>query len=209
MIPRPTPLYHITSVQNLPLILRVGGLLCSNLLDLPGSEYTNIAYSAIQERRARKAVPCGPGGTIYSYVPFFFGPRPLMLFTINKGNVPGAMQADIIYLVTTVETVSKSGRSFVFTDGHAVSAFTRFFDDLLHLDKVPWEVMFQPTWSNTMDNPDRMRRRQSEFLVHWLAPWRLILEIGVIDSRMRTRVLQLLDNAEPKPVVRVRRGWYY
>lgn len=209
MNPHPTPLYHITSVRNLPSILREDGLQCSKVLTRAAAEHTSIAYSSIQERRARTIVPCGPGGTVHDYVPFFFAPRPPMLYAIKHGNVAGAVHDEIVYLVTGVESVKAAGCSFVFTDGHAIMSFTEFYDDPADLDKVDWPLMRARMWHDTADDPDRKRRRQAEFLVHRLVPWEAILEIGVINDTMRTHVLQLLQKTDNPPVVRLRPDWYY
>ena len=51
------------------------------------TNYTNIAYESIQDRRSIKSVPCGVGGSLHDYVPFYFAPRSPMLYTIHRGNL--------------------------------------------------------------------------------------------------------------------------
>jgi len=78
-----TPVYHVTHVSNLPGMLADGGLTCvAKLRQRGASAYRDIAYPHIQDRRANKGVPCGPGGTLADYVPFYFAPRSPMLYTI-------------------------------------------------------------------------------------------------------------------------------
>ncbi len=69
------------------------------------SIYTSIAHQNIQDRRAYTQVPCGPRGWLHDYVPFYFGVRSPMLFTISRGNVEGydRDQEDVIYLVSTAQ----------------------------------------------------------------------------------------------------------
>lgn len=81
------PIYHITSVDNLPGIIKAGGLLCDR--DAKNIQFVSIAHKRIKERRLKKKVPIGAGGVLADYVPFYFAPRSPMLFTINKGNVEG------------------------------------------------------------------------------------------------------------------------
>ncbi|MBZ8182847.1 DUF4433 domain-containing protein [Oscillatoria salina IIICB1] len=83
----PTPIYHITHVNNLSSILNSSGLIAFNQLKQQRANYTDIAHQTIQDRRARKQVPCGAGGVLHDYVPFYFAPRSPMLYTINRGNV--------------------------------------------------------------------------------------------------------------------------
>ncbi len=96
MIPQPTPIYHITNVHNLPAIVARSELLCTTSLRQCGEAYTSIAYQSLQGRRATRPVLCGPRGTLHDYVPFYFGRKSPMLYTISMGNVPGASQDDII-----------------------------------------------------------------------------------------------------------------
>jgi hypothetical protein len=124
----PTSIYHITHINNLALIINSGGLMaCSNLRQQQ-AKYTDIAYEQIQDRRARKQVPCGAGGVLHYYVPFYFAPRSPMLFTIHKGNVPNYQdgQTSIIHLVVAIDKTSASHVDFAFTDGHAVMDYLIF-----------------------------------------------------------------------------------
>jgi hypothetical protein len=80
-------IYHITNLENLESIVSMGGLSCYNRLKAENIDYQNIAYERIQDRRADTIVPCGPGGNLHDYVPFYFAPRSPMLYTIEKRNV--------------------------------------------------------------------------------------------------------------------------
>lgn len=85
----PNSIYHITHIRNLPSILEAGGLISSSRLQQQGIIYVDIAYQSIQNRRANTRVPCGAGGVLHDYVPFYFAPRSPMLCTIHRGGVPG------------------------------------------------------------------------------------------------------------------------
>jgi hypothetical protein len=52
---------------------------------------------------------------------------------------------------------------------------------------------------------------QAEFLIYQSCPWELIQEIGVLNTRMKTRVEAILNefDAGHRPVVNVCAGWYY
>lgn len=75
MVPNPTFIYHITSIENLHSILSNNGLVCINQLHNEGSSFVNIAYEQIQSRRSEKQVPLPPYGNLHDYVPFYFAPR--------------------------------------------------------------------------------------------------------------------------------------
>jgi len=178
------------------------------------ANYTNIAYERIQDRRSNKLVPCGAGGSLHDYVPFYFAPRSPMLYTINRGNVEGYSQGQqqILHLVTTAESVSDRGLAYAYTDGHAVMEYSDFYDDIEYLYLEPiidWELMEARYWSDTEEDPDRKRRRQAEFLVYQFFPWHLVNEIGVINSTIQSQVRNLLLKSVHKPNILVHRDWYY
>ena len=200
-------------VANLEVILQRGGIHAPRATPADGLRYRVIHHQSIQTQRADKPVPCGPGGVIHDYVPFYFAARSPMLYAIYKGNVQDydKGQGAIIYLVSDAQTVAFSGAGFVFTDGHAIVAMSEFFDDLSRLDTVDWSVMRGKMWNDTDRCPDRKRRRQAEFMIHRFCPWPLIRGIAVIDNRIKRQVEGVLDRFPRlhRPIVRVKRGWYY
>jgi hypothetical protein len=207
----PLPIYHITPIDNLESIISEGGLLAYNVMVETQTNYTNIAYENIQYRRATTYVPCGEGGVLHDYVPFYFAPRSPMLYTISRGNVDNYTQgqAAVIHLVSSIENIEAEDLSFVFTDGHAVMTFTEFFDDLNYLGAIDWDVMDSRYWFDTNEDNDRTRRRQAEFLVRNFLPWELITEIGVIDYTIKAKTENILQNFTHKPSVIVQNNWYY
>ncbi len=211
MIPIPPPIYHFTLINHLQSLIAAGGLLSKNAMQQAGIDSTNIAHQSIQDRRATTLVPCSVCGTLHDYVPFYFAPRSPMLYTIHRGNVKGyeGGQEPLIYLVSTAQAVQAANLHFAFTDGHGIMALTDFFDDLAQLNQVDWDVMKSQYWNDTLEDNDRKRRRQAEFLVHNFFPWQLVTEIGVINSKISAQVVQSLQNATHQPVVKVYPNWYY
>jgi hypothetical protein len=207
----PTSIYHITHINNLTSILNLGGLIANSRLRQERINYLDIAHESIQDRRARTRVPCGAGGMLHDYVPFYFARRSPMLFTIHKGNVEGYNQGQesVIYLVSTAEAIEAVALTFAFTDGHGIIGYTQFSDDLEDLDMVDWDIMEAKYWNDTADDNDRKRRRQAEFLVHRFCPWTLITEIGVINTTIQAQVQRILQNVNYQPPVRVYPNWYY
>lgn len=207
----PTPIYHITHLSNLTSILAIAGLGSNSTMQQQGIGYINLANQNIQSRRAKVTVPCGAGGTLTDYVPFYFAPRSPMLYAIHQGNVPtySEGQESLIYLVSTVEAVQQANLSFVFTDGHGIMALTQFFDDPADLNQVDWQVMALKYWFDTPEDNDRKRRRQAELLVHQFFPWQLITEIGVMHHSVKAEVEKCLQTTTHQPEVILRRNWYY
>jgi hypothetical protein len=204
----PTPIYHITHIDNLDRILTRGALVCN----AAGPNYVNIANAGIQGRRAAKVVPCGPGGVLHEYVPFYFGPRSPMLYAIHCNAVDGYAggQDRIMHLVASVKGVIDSGQRFVFTDGHAAMEMSTFYTNWnMHRAEIDWALMTATYWNDTQEYPDRKRRRQAEFLVHRRVPIELVYEIGVRTQAHATAVQRILLAHESRIRVVARPGWYY
>lgn len=207
-----TKLYHITHIRNLESLIEKGGIMCDSAMNEDCIEHVGIAHRHIKERRARKCVPLNPGGTLADYVPFYFAPRSPMLYAIHTGYVEGYSegQGTVLHLVTSVDTILTKKLPFVFTDGHAEMAISRFFQDVSDMDQVDWDIMNATYWNDTEQDNDRSRRRQAEFLVRDFFPWKLIEEIGVMNDAVADRVDDLLPSSERRsPAVTVQRKWYY
>jgi hypothetical protein len=213
--PQPPPnsirLYHITSWRNLPLILSQGGLWCPRELQNLQLNPISSAHSHIQARRAMVAVKVDPGGTLHDYVPWGFAPRSPMLCAIAHQRLEDQQvsQAEMVHLITNLALVEQSDLAWAFTDGHAVMAFTKFFNSRDDLPNIDWALMRERFWNNTVDDGDRTRRRQAEFLIHHKAPLSLIQGIGVMDSKTLESVNQVLTGSEIQVPVQIKSEWYF
>lgn len=209
-IPQPTPIIHMTHVDNLQSILARGGLSSTAALIAAGMAHTNIAYNSIQQQRAAKVVPCGPGGSLHDYVPFYFTRKSPMLYTINRGNVPCAGgQENIIHLVMTAQRAAARRLGFAFTDGHGIMSYTDFYDDLDDLDQVDWDMINAIYWHDTAEDGDRKRRKQAEFLIRDHCPWNAISHIVVRSSARAAQVAGIIAHQPHQPEIAVRPKWYY
>jgi hypothetical protein len=116
----PTPIFRFIHIDNLQGYLERGGLHAPNHCPDDGRLYRTIHNEEVQDKRHVTRIPCGPGGTIHDYVPFYFGYLSPMLLNLKTGRVPGY----------------DSGAGFVFSNGHGLAMFTDWFDNLANLDKV-------------------------------------------------------------------------
>ncbi len=209
----PIWIFRITHVDNLQGILQRRGVYAPNFNPKDELTYKYIHHLNIQTQRADKAVPCGPGGVLHDYVPFYFAPRSPMLYVIHKGNVQDYQEGQdpVIYLVSDAQSVLAADTGFVFTDGHAIMEMSDFYDDLSQLSKVDWHAMRLKYWYDSPQTPDRKRRRQAEFLVYRYCPWPLVRVVGVISSQMKRRVEAVLADFPRlhRPIVQIKPEWYY
>ncbi len=207
---QPTWVYHFTPIENLPGILESDGLICNNRCR---TQQVSIAHHHIQDRRSRKPVPCGPGGCLHDYVPFYFCTRSPMMYAINGGAVESYNrgQAELVYLVLNFQRVAGAGLKFVFTDRHAATNHAVFYTNPADLRRIDWDLMSSPRWNNIPEYRDRKDRRQAELLVHAFVPWDLVDSLVVMTPYMKQRVDNLLTQYPTlarRPVF-VKRNWYY
>jgi hypothetical protein len=210
-MPNHTLIYHITHTSNLDSILAANGLYSCSYVHANNVGYTNIAHSNIQDRRARFPVPLPPFGFVHDYVPFYFAPRSPMLYAIAKGIVKGYTggQSEVIYLVTSAERIHTANIPYVFTDGHAVVAFSEYYNSPHDLQHIDWDVMRSQYWRDTPQDNDRTRRRQAEFLAHNYVPLNLFGGIAVRNISQQTSVAQKLSRAGLSVPVNLQTDWYY
>lgn len=220
--PRCGLLYHFTHLENVPSILAGGDLLSDSAVRAASRLTAEAGDPAIKERRRRRSVPCGPGGFVGDYVPFYFAPRSPMMFKLSRGGVASFTgdHRDLVYWVTDVAEVVGAGLPFVFSDRNAAVAVAEFSSDpsLLgdlsksapHSDFVDWPLMHSTFWNNTPEAPDRMERRMAEFLVHERVPINRFLGLAVHSEAHRARLERLFvsSGAAPCPI-EVRPAWFF
>lgn len=211
--PNPILLYRLIHIDNLPILLERDALHAPNSTPQDGLSYRAIHDVNVQASRRVQPVPCGPGGCVHDYVPFYFGRLSPMLLKLKSGQVAGYNegQQPLLYLVTRLEDVQAAGRPFVFSDGHGLAVFTEWFDQLAQLNQVDWTMVRERYWKDEPEDNDRKRRKQAEFLVWQSLPWSAIYGIATLNEAARKLVQQVLARSPHRhqPLLKVKPGWYY
>lgn len=112
-------------------------------------------------------------------------------------------------MVSSVQKVIESQIPFVFSDGHAVVVFSKFYNQEHELKNIGWNLMKEWYWADTPTDCDRKRRRQAEFLVYKSFPWSLVEKIGVIDKETEQILSNYIQRSAYKPDIIVKSDWYY
>jgi hypothetical protein len=209
---RPHPIAHFTHVRNLRGILAAGCLRADSGVDRVAGLIVEAADLEIKSSRRTIRVSLPPFGCVADYVPFYFAPRSPMLYKLARGSVPtyAEGQDPLIYLLSTVETVAAAGLLWLFSDGNCAATVTQIFNDLgLLASMVDWEVMGMRIWKNTAEDPDRMRRRMAEFLVHGRVPVSCLAGIAVRNQATKSQVERILESHPISLPVRVEPDWYF
>jgi hypothetical protein len=201
--PIPTWLYRLTHLQNLSHILRYGLVTAQHPDANP--DFIRIGDSSLIEYRTELPAPDPPGGVLADYIPFYLGPRQPMLYQIASGweDIRQFDQEDIIYVISSVESIENQNLSYFFTDAHARSETSNKFTDSAQLDHFDWSSIYAKHWRNDVDDLRRKEKKQAEFLVKWYVPVSCIHFIGVYNKLAETRVSSILAAANISIAIRI------
>lgn len=113
-------IFRICHKGNIEKVLDDGGCLSRN--EANASKYVEIGNQELIAKRKAHPVPCGPGGTLADYVPFYFTPFTPMLYNIKTGynGVPKRPIEEIVILIASLHYLKEIGIAFVFTDKQVI-----------------------------------------------------------------------------------------
>ena len=207
-------IFHILPVDRIESVIRDGKLFSDAIMTRRTDDTgTKIGMSHLKERRLATSIIAPGKGVVGDYVPFYFCPRSVMLFIIHSGRSPYITykggQKPIVHLVSNVDTAIKwakiHSKRWVFTDRNAVSMYVKFMFDRVKISDLRWDLIGRKDFTPW----DVKDAKQSEFLVQDSFDWELITEIAVYDETIKRQVEDAIKNAKHKPVVEVRKEWYY
>lgn len=212
LIPKTPKIYHILHVDRLASVLNDGCLYSDKVIAGRNASGTMIGLSHIKSRRLHEiTLSCYPDVYVGDCVPFYFCPRSVMLYLIDRGSAELGYQGGqrpVIHLQAdlkeTIDWAEQQGRRWAFTSSNAGSYY--FKDSCLveDLPKLPWEAIQANQWAGA-----HKEGKQSEFLLEAVFPWSLVECIGVYSEDEARLAAEVLANQDIKPTVKVRRDWYY
>lgn len=205
-LPSNTYIFHITDIANIPAILAAGGLHSDADISRAGGPQTQIGYGHIKARRMHEyRVDCCDNRFVGEFVPFYFCPRSVMLYTVNRGNAgrPAGCQSTIVHLVSTVEIGINLGHQWAISDGNAGAAHAAFSRNSSSLNELDWSSIEANSWGG------RTHQKAAEFLIADFFPWNAIFGIGCHNDEVSAQVSDLLAPHAHKPQVETTPNWYY
>ncbi len=215
-VPTQPKLYHIVHVDRLPSIVADGRLWCDRevLRRAPqGSELgTTIGMSSIKQRRSNELkLASHPDLFVGDCVPFYFCPRSVMLYLIDRCNHPELTyrggQEPILHLEADLHAVvrwaQQQGLRWAFTLSNAGAYYFEDRCDLGQLGEIDWAAVQARDWRDLKEG------KQAEFLLESAFPWRLVERIGVKSMQTYRLAISALPSLGHCPAVEVRPEWYY
>lgn len=179
--------FRITHIDNIPYINEMGFV-------LPNSEYASPTYKPIGDREViGKRNTKIKGYDLAQYIPFYFGPRSVMLYVIQHGynGVKKQNPEDIVYCVIKIEELIANNVECLFTDGHALSALTDFYthDKLTEINSIiSYDEVYARYWISETDT-DLKRRKEAELLIKNTLPPNYISGYVVYNAQAKHRLI--------------------
>jgi hypothetical protein len=217
-VPDNPKIYHIVHVDRLLSIVRDGGLWCDAEILRRNPTGTTIGMPGIKRRRLEKlTVNSHPDLHVGDCVPFYFCPRSVMLYMIDRANDPRLTyyggQSNIIHLEadlhTSVAWARKNNRRWAFTLSNAGGTYFEDRCDLAQLGEINWAAVQARKWSGQGVDSSVKEGKQAEFLMEHSFPWHLVERIGVYSSRVYQRAVNALPSGGHRPKIELQPEWYY
>jgi hypothetical protein len=204
-------LYHICHLDRLPFVISHEGLLSDAGVQQVGLGGTVIGIGKIKQRRLTELqLASHPGLLVGNCVPFYFCPRSVMLYFIDKQNAELAYQGGQDYIIhleadlhATVAWANAKRRRWAFTLSNAGAYYFEDRADLGCLNEIDWDAVNARDWRFCKEG------KQAEFLLEQDFPWQLVERIGVLSQAIVAQVAHALPVGGHRPSVQVMRNWYY
>jgi hypothetical protein len=134
-----------------------------------------------------------------------------MLLNIKTGyrGITKVPMDQIVYISCEITTMLEHCSTWCFTDGHAKTSITGFYNNLDDLDKIDWSLVGDRFWKNSEEDSDRMRRKQAEFLVKDHVPVEAIGRLIVYNSSAEKAILQLNRLSDSEIQIQIDANYYY
>jgi hypothetical protein len=209
LTPAKALIFRIIHRDNLPWILDHG--LHARAGEIFDPNYRNIGNPDLIDKRSRRVVDVGPGGTLSDYVPFYFTPFSIMMYNIKTGygGIPQVANEDIMILVSSLFRISELGIPFVFTDRHAYTRMANYFGDLKELDQVDWPLLNSRNFAHDPDDPGKKERYQAEALVWKHVPVDALTGVCCYTQAANTWIKSELDQRGLGIKTTVQTKWYF
>ena len=98
-----------------------------------------------------------------------------------------------------------SGARWAFSLSNAGATYAKFRSKLGSLSEIDWQGVV----STDFQRADVKEGKQAEFLVRGFFPWNLVERIGVPSEGTRASVESALAGASHRPLVALKKEWYY
>lgn len=185
--------FRMTHIDNIPHILQ-NGITHRNSPNA-NPNYTPIGDNSLISVRNSKNIKAsnGIGICLGDFIPFYFWVRMPMLYVIQKGynNVPKTNPEEIVYLVCSVEDLTKNDQEIYFSNGHATNKLSSLYDksELNNLVSILDRTSIKSNDWGGSENTDLKRRKEAEFLIKNDVKPEFILGFGCYNENVKQKLI--------------------
>ena len=211
-VPASPKIYHIVHMDKLASIVSDGALYSDSYLLSHPKPGTIIGMSKIKKQRLKNLLPFWSDLHVGDCVPFYFGPRSVMLYMIyirSRNLAYQGGQEPIVHLEAdlhrSIRWANSTKRRWSFTTSNAGANNFASHADITQLTEINWSAVRARDWSL----PNIKHQKQAEFLVEMAFPWSLITRIGCHSTSISDFVELTLASARHRPLIDALPEWYY
>jgi hypothetical protein len=203
--PEKALIFRICHRDNIGKVLDEG---CPCRSSANAGSYVEIGNQELIAKRNSRPVPCGPGGTLSDYVPFYFTPFTPMLYNIMTGynGIAKKPIEDILIMVSSLHALKKKGVPFVFTDRHAYLRLAQFSDNLDDLSWIIWPTLQIKNFKK--DDIEKFEKYQAEALIYKHLPLDALMGIACYNDSVRSDIQAMADARGQDLKIITQRKWY-
>lgn len=210
-VPANPKIYHILHVDRLPSVIADGGLISDAEVVNVGKPGSTIGMNRIKDRRLELELDSQPGLHVGQCVPFYFCPRSIMLYVINRADhedlsYSGGQQPIVhleVDLFDAIEWAENQTLRWAFTLSNAGAQYFEDRADKKRLNELNWLAIGARDWRN------HKHGKQAEFLIESRFSWEQVSRVGVYSKQVLNQVKSAIRSSTHKPKVEVIQNWYY
>lgn len=162
-------LWHITHISNITSVLKLG-LLSNSRVQSANIQHHDISEPSVQSWRDHPETVYKQ--SIHSYVPLYINPRNPMLSRRRK------IQDELC--IVEVSTSVILNYQCVISDGNAAAGATKFFEPMVGLNELDWDLLRKGSW---FGEKEKKRKMCAEVLVPDSIPLEYFLSIRCYAER--------------------------
>ncbi|GIX42873.1 MAG: hypothetical protein KatS3mg129_2606 [Leptospiraceae bacterium] len=188
-------LYRITHIKNIKHIVKFG--ITNKYSKNANKNFIDIGSDELIEIRNHFEVVIDNGEfflydkvkkiILGDFIPFYFFIKMPMLYKIQKNT--DINPQEIVYLVIRLKDIMNQNFEYYFSDGHAISKTSNFYDKN-HIKKIveilDWKAIMSKNWNE----PIIKKRKQAEFLIREDIPEKFICNYICYDESSKQKLIE-------------------
>ena len=129
--------------------------------------------------------------------------------TTGYGSITRRANEDIVILFSSSHRLRELDVPFLYTNQHAYSVETDFYDGSENLEQVDWDLLQRRDFKTADADPGKQLRYQAEVLVHQHVPWEALLGIGCYNKVVQQSLKTMMETRHLETRGRAVPDWYF